>query len=102
MLHKKKRGQYQKTKVFIKYFIPSSIAKSMILQYRQCIADGGSATKINHSYCFRKVYSFAAAFSGIANNIVVCNREQYMSINEKASAPVMGSRRFFRCILVTC
>jgi len=42
-------------------FILGSIAKSTILQYRQCIAGGG----------------FTAAFSGTANNTVVCNREQY-------------------------
>jgi len=52
-------------------FILGSIAKSTILQYRQCIAGGGSATKSRRSYCLRKAYGFAATFGGIANNIIV-------------------------------
>ena len=58
--------------------ILGSIAKSTILQYRQWIAGGGSATKSRRSYCLRKAYGFAAAFGGIANNNVVCNRGQYI------------------------
>jgi len=57
-----------------------SIAKSTISQYRQCIADGGFATKSRRSYRPRKADGFAAAFSGIANNGVVCNRGQYTSL----------------------
>jgi len=60
-------------------FILGSIAKSTILQYRQCIAGGGFATKSRRSYCPRKADGFAAAFSGIANNGVVCNRGQYIT-----------------------
>jgi len=45
-------------------FTIGSIAKSTILQYRQSIAGGG----------------FAATFSGIANNGVVCNRGQYINV----------------------
>ena len=60
--------------------ILSSIAKSTILQYRQCIAGGGFATKSCRSYCPRKADGFAAAFSGTANNTVVCNRGQYISV----------------------
>ncbi|MDY2509976.1 MAG: FtsX-like permease family protein [Ruminococcus callidus] len=60
--------------------ILSSIAKSTILQYRQCIAGGGFATKSCRSYCPRKADGFAAAFSGTANNTIVCNREQYISV----------------------
>ena len=61
--------------------ILGSIAKSTILQYRQCIAGGGFATKSRRSYCPRKADGFAAAFSGIANNSVVCNRGQYIIDN---------------------
>ena len=60
------------------HFILGSIAKSTILQYRQFIAGGGFATKSRRSYCPRKADGFAAAFSGIANNTVVCNRGQYI------------------------
>ena len=58
--------------------ILGSIAKFTILQYRQCIAGGGFATKSRRSYCPRKADGFAAAFSGIANNTVVCSRGQYI------------------------
>jgi len=61
------------------FFILGSIAKSTNLQYRQFIAGGGFATKSRRSYCPRKAYGFAAAFSGIANNTVVCNRGQYIT-----------------------
>ncbi|MGN1224857.1 MAG: hypothetical protein ACI4TG_07110 [Ruminococcus sp.] len=50
------------------------------MQYRQCIAGGGFATKSRRSYCPRKADGFAAAFSGIANNGAVCNRGQYTSL----------------------
>ncbi|MDD7293871.1 MAG: hypothetical protein PUG85_00455 [Oscillospiraceae bacterium] len=50
------------------------------MQYRQFIAGGGSATKSRRSYCFRKAYGFAAAFGGIANNDVVCNKRQYKKV----------------------
>ena len=66
---------YPLIKKFCKLY--SSIAKSTILQYRQCIAGGGFATKSRRSYCPRKADGFAAAFSGTANNTVVCNRGQY-------------------------
>ena len=62
--------------------IPDSIAKSTILQYRQSIAGGGFATKSRRSYCPRKADGFAAAFGGIANNGVVCNRGQYTTHKE--------------------
>ena len=63
----------------IDLLILGSIAKSTILQYRQFIAGGGFATKSRRSYCPRKADGFAAAFSGIANNSVVCNRGQYIT-----------------------
>ena len=64
--------------LFVIPIILGSIAKSTILQYRQCIAGGGFATKSRRSYCPRKADGFAAAFSGTANNIVVCSRGQYI------------------------
>jgi len=66
--------------VFSKYapFILGFIEKFTILQYRQCITGGGFATKSRRSYCPRKADGFAAAFSGTANNGVVCNRGQYI------------------------
>ena len=62
----------------IDLLILGSIAKSTILQYRQCIAGGGFATKSRRSYCPRKADGFAAAFSDTANNTVICNRDQYI------------------------
>jgi len=45
------------------------------------LAGGGFATKIRRSYCPRKANGFAATFSGIANNGVVCNRGQYTKLD---------------------
>ena len=71
--------------------ILSSIAKSTILQYRQCIAGGGFATKSCRSYCPRKADGFAAAFSGTANNTVVCNKGQYITDDIRSRAHCMLS-----------
>ena len=74
---------YKLPKTAVQYYacgeiILGSIAKSTILQYRQCIAGGGFATKSRRSYCPRKADGFAATFSGTANNTVVCNRGEYI------------------------
>jgi len=65
--------------------ILGSIAKSTILQYRQCIAGGGFATKSRRSYCpLQSRLALQPTFSGIANNSVVCNIGQYIAIaNQK-------------------
>ena len=78
-----------------KLFILGSIAKSTILQYRQCIAGGGFATKSRRSYCPRKADGFAAAFSGTANNTVVCNRGQYMTIPAVVKFGTFGRNQKF-------
>lgn len=42
------------------------------------IAERRQSRQSRRTYCPRKVFDFAAAFGGIANNFVVCNRGQYI------------------------
>ena len=41
------------------------------------IAERRQSRQSRRTYCPRKVFDFAAAFGGVANNFVVCNRGQY-------------------------
>ena len=42
------------------------------------IAERRQSRQSRRTYCPRKVFDFAAAFGGVANNFVVCNRGQYI------------------------
>jgi len=56
------------------------VRKTFSEEIGECIAGGGFATTSHRSYCPRKADGFAAAFSGTANNTVVCNRGQYIKL----------------------
>ena len=44
------------------------------------IAERRQSRQSRRTYCPRKVFDFAAAFGGVANNFVVCNRGQYIKL----------------------
>ena len=65
------------------------------------IAERRQSRQSRRTYCPRKVFDFAAAFGGVANNFVVCNRGQYniLKIQYKTAAGKPAAVIFYHAFI---